>query len=140
MNEDGTVECYVVMLDGGKAWMSRDRTYSLWFEEIVKYVKDWNKSHKGEEKLKVGWKAASDRNAKSVVEIPRITRDTTEETVDGVRSMVDGQWAHVIYDNGYACWAKVAVVHDEYGDVFTKFMEDAGMAWDETIQEAVMKP
>jgi hypothetical protein len=137
VKEDGTVECYVVMFDGGKAWLSRERTYSLWFEEIEKYVNDWNESHKGKEKLKKGWRAASESRAKIVVEVARITRDTTEETVDGVTKMVEGQWAHVIYENGYACWSKVAAVHDEWGDLFAKFMEDAGMTWDETLQEAV---
>jgi hypothetical protein len=138
--EDGSVECHVVTLDGGKEWVSRERAYSLWFEEFENYVKDWNKVHKKkEEKLtnKKGWKPPEEKHATEVVELIRVVRDTTVVLVDGVETRVDGQWMHVIYQNGYACWSKVEAVHEEYGTLFDKFMEDGGWTWDETKKEVV---
>jgi hypothetical protein len=139
VNEDGSIECHVVTFNGGKMWLSRERTYSMWFEEIELYVKDWNKTHTKKEQLgkNKGWKAALESRAKEVVEICRVVRDTTPEVNDqGIESMVDGQWVHCIYDNGFACWSKVAAVYEEYTTLFENFMNTKKMKWNEMKQEA----
>lgn len=128
VNDDGTIDCHVVMFNGEEEWVSRQRAYSLFFDEMPIYIEAYNKTNKKGKLLKKGgWIPPDDKRAHTVVEVVRFLTKPDEP----------GQFVHCVFDNGHAVHALVTVVRDEFEDVLKKFVQSSGMEWDETRNEYV---